>query len=59
LADLIFDGVRSRGFLGEAVKVREQFLIDTVAEIIAGLRLVMVNLPVFAFGRGLVGLVLL
>ena len=52
LADLVFDGVRPAGLLLEAVQVGEQLLVDEVAQVVAGQRLVVVELAVLALGRG-------
>ena len=52
LADLVFDGVRPAGLLLEAVQVGEELLVDEVAEVVAGQRLVVVELAVLALGRG-------
>ena len=52
LPDLVFDGVRAGGLLREAVQVGKELLIDEVAEIVAGHRLVVVELAVLALGRG-------
>ena len=46
LADLVFDGVRAIGFLLEAVQVGKQLAVDEVAQIVAGQRLVVVQLAV-------------
>jgi len=46
LPDFVFDGVRPAGLLLETVKVREELLIDEVAEVVAGQGFVMVELPV-------------
>ena len=52
LADLVFDGVRSAGLLLEAVQVREELAIDEVAQVVAGLGFVVIDLAVRTFGRG-------
>ena len=52
LADLVLDGVRPAGLLLEAVQVGEQLLVDEVAQVVAGHRLVVVELAVLALGRG-------
>jgi hypothetical protein len=52
LADLVFDGVRPAGLLLEAVQVGKQLAVDEVAQVVAGQRLVVVELAVFTFGRG-------
>ena len=44
LADLVFDGVRPGGLLLEAVQVGEELAVDEVAQIVAGLGLVVVDL---------------
>ncbi len=49
---LVFDGVRSGGLLLEAVQVGEEFLVHEVAEVVAGLRPVVVDLAVLSPGRG-------
>ena len=50
--DLVFDGVRPAGLLLEAVQVGEELLVDEVAQVVAGHRLVVVELAVLALGRG-------
>ena len=45
LADLVFDGIRPARLLLEAVQVGEELAVDEVAEVIAGERLVVVDLP--------------
>ncbi len=50
LADLVFDRVRPAGFLLEAVQVGEELLIDEVAQVVAGLGFVVVDLAVFVLG---------
>ncbi len=52
LPDLVFDRVRPARLLREAVQVRKQLLIDEVAQVVAGHRLVVVNQSVLAFGSG-------
>ena len=52
LPNLVFDGVRPAGLLREAVQIGEEFLIDEVAQVVAGESLVVIDLAVFAFGRG-------
>ncbi|MFO1000983.1 MAG: hypothetical protein U0936_11625 [Planctomycetaceae bacterium] len=49
LADLVFDRIRSAGFLLERFQVREQLVVDEVAKIITGGGFVVVNLPVRTF----------
>src|ERR1035438_7633716 len=51
-ADLVFDGVRPGGLLFEAMQVREEFSIDEVDQIVAGLGFVVVDLAVFALWGG-------
>jgi hypothetical protein len=51
-ADLIFDGVRTAGLLLEALQVGKEFLVDEVAQVVAGYRGVVVELAVLALGRG-------
>jgi hypothetical protein len=51
-ADLVFDGVRPGGLQLETVQVGEQLQVDEVAEVVAGLGAVVVDLAVLAFGRG-------
>ena len=50
--DLVLDGVRPGGLLLEAVQVGEEFPIDEVEEVVAGVCPVMVDLAVLALGRG-------
>jgi hypothetical protein len=50
--DLVFDGVRPAGLLLEPVQIRKQLAVDEVPKVIADLRLVVVDLAVFALGRG-------
>lgn len=50
--DFVFDGVRSRGPLPEAVEVGEQLSTDEVTEIVAGRGFIQVDLAVFALRRG-------
>ena len=52
LADLVFDGVRPAGLLLEAVQVGEELPVDEVAQVVAGQRLVVVELAVLALRRG-------
>ena len=52
LADLVFDRVRGWSAVVEAVQVGEELLVDEVAEVVAGQRLVVVDLAVFRLGRG-------
>ena len=52
LPDLVFDGVRAGGLLREAVQVWEELLIDEIAQVVAGLGGVVVELAVLALGRG-------
>jgi hypothetical protein len=52
LADLEFDGVRPGRLLLEAVQVGEELAVDEVAQIIAGLGLVVVDLAVFVLRGG-------
>jgi uncharacterized protein with PhoU and TrkA domain len=52
LADLVFDGVRPAGLLLEAVQVGEELAVDEVAQVVAGQRLVVVELAVLVLGRG-------
>ena len=47
-ADLVFDGVRPAGLLLEAVEIGEELEVDEVAQVIAGLRFVVVDLAVLA-----------
>ncbi len=51
-ADLVFDGVRAAGLLLEAVQVGKELAVDEVAQVVAGQRLVVVELAVLALGRG-------
>jgi hypothetical protein len=50
-ADLVFDGVRPGRLLLEAMKVGEKLAIDEIAQIVAGLGLVMVDLAVYPWGQ--------
>ena len=52
LADLVFDGVRPARLLFEAVQVGEELQIDEIAEVVAGLGLVVIELAILSFGRG-------
>ena len=52
LPDLVFDGIRSAGLLLEAVEVREELLIDEVAQVVAGQGGVVIEITVLALGRG-------
>ena len=49
-ADLVFDGVRAAGPLLEAVQVGAELEVDEVPEVVAGERLVVVDLAAFGFG---------
>jgi hypothetical protein len=49
--DFILDGVRPGRFELEPLQVREEFLVDEVAKIVAGQRGVVVELAVLALGR--------
>lgn len=51
-ADLIFDRIRPAGPLLEAVQVGKELRDDELAQVIAGLRLVVIDLAVLALGRG-------
>ncbi len=51
LADLVFDRVRAAGLLGEAVQIREELLVDKIAQVVAGQGPVVVGLAVLAFRR--------
>ena len=50
LSDLVFDRVRPAGLLRKAVQVREQLLIDEIAQIVAGHRFIVVEFAVLALG---------
>lgn len=50
--DLIFDRIRPAGPLLEAVQVGKELRGDELAQVIAGLRLVVIDLAVLALGRG-------
>ena len=52
LADLVFDGVWAAGLELEAVQIGEQLAIDKLAQVVAGLCLVVVELAVLVLGRG-------
>jgi hypothetical protein len=52
LADFVFDRVRPRGLLLENVQIGERFEVDEVAEIVAGLGLVVIQLAEVIFGGG-------
>jgi hypothetical protein len=43
LPDLVLDGIRTRGALGEPLQIREQLLVDELAQIIPGECLVMID----------------
>ena len=45
----IFYGVRDGGLLFEAVQIREELAVDELNQVVASLRLVVVNGVVFAF----------
>ena len=49
--DLVFDRIRSRRLLLEAVQVGDQLVVDEVPEVITGLRLVVVDLAIFVLRR--------
>ena len=51
-ANLVFDGVRPGGPLLEAVQIGKQLAVDEIAEVVAGQRVVVVELAVLALGRG-------
>ena len=46
LADLVFDGVRPAGSLRKPVQVGKELAVDKVAEVVAGQRLVVIELTV-------------
>ena len=45
LPDLVLDGVRPAGLLLEAVQVGKELAVDEIAQVVAGRRLVVVDLP--------------
>ena len=51
-ADLVFDGVRPAGLLLETVQVGKKFLVDEVAQVVAGQSLMVIELAVLPLGRG-------
>jgi hypothetical protein len=51
-SDLVFDGVRAAGLLFEPVQVRKELVVDEVAEVVAGQRLVVIERAVLALWRG-------
>lgn len=51
-ADLVFDGVGAGGLLLKTVQVGEELAVDELDEIVAGLGGIVVDLAVFALGRG-------
>ena len=51
-ADLVFDGVRPGGLGLETVQVGEELAVDEGEEVVATERGVVINLAVFALGRG-------
>jgi hypothetical protein len=51
LPDLVLDGIRTGGALREPLQVGEELLVDEVAKIIPGERLVMIQRSVLGFGR--------
>jgi hypothetical protein len=52
LTDFVFDGVRPAGLLLKTVQIGKELAVDEVAQVIAGLRFIVVNLAVLALGRG-------
>src|SRR6267378_4717989 len=52
LTDLVFDSVWPAGLLLKTVQLGKELAVDEVAQIITGLRLVVVKLAVLALGRG-------
>ena len=46
LADIVFDGVRPAGSLRISVQVGKELAVDEVAEVVAGQRLVVIELTV-------------
>ena len=51
LADLVFDRVGAAGLRGEAMQIREELLVDEIAQVVAGRGPVVVEFAVLALGR--------